>query len=246
MNSALRIGVEAPILCVGSVVCTMGLDMGLSWVMLAVVLGATVFITTYLTENGRRFRRVWGVMDRVNTAVKEFLRGTRLIRAPGREEWESRRFQAPNGELKESDIRLQFPSTWFAPLVTLTVDLSIVAVLWAVGCSGAEVGTVSALVTHMVQMLTSLMTPIGVFKLLIRIKTSVRRMEEVLALPEEEALEGPEETGVEEPVLGLHHMTFAYSGGGGVFALQDISFTLWRGERLVMVGLADADKTALA
>ena len=53
------------------------------------------------------------------------------------------------------------------------------------------------------------MTLIDVFKLLIRARTSVRRVEEVLALPEEGTLEGPEETGVEEPVLELRHVTFA-------------------------------------
>ena len=242
VNSALRIGVKAPALCVGSVVYAMGLDMGLSWV----VLGVTALITAYLAESGRRFRRVREAMDRVNTTVEEFLRGIRLIRALGREEWENRRFQASNGELEESGIRLQLLSAWFAPLVTLTVNLGIAAVLWAAGCGGAEAGTVSALVTYMTQMLTSLMTLIDVFKLLIRGRTSVRRVEEVLALPEEGTLEGPEETGVEEPVLELRHVTFAYPGGSGVPALQDISFTLRRGERLAVVGPTGAGKTTLA
>ena len=107
VNSALRIGVKAPALCVGSVVYAMGLDMGLSWIVLAVVLGVTALITAYLAESGRRFRRVREAMDRVNTTVEEFLRGIRLIRALGREEWENRRFQASNGELEESGIRLQ-------------------------------------------------------------------------------------------------------------------------------------------
>lgn len=133
VNSALRIGVKAPALCVGSVVYAMGLDMGLSWIVLAVVLGVTALITAYLAESGRRFRRVREAMDRVNTTVEEFLRGIRLIRALGREEWENRRFQASNGELEESGIRLQLLSAWFAPLVTLTVNLGIAAVLWAAG-----------------------------------------------------------------------------------------------------------------
>ena len=115
VNSALRIGVKAPALCVGSVVYAMGLDMGLSWIVLAVVLGVTALITAYLAESGRRFRRVREAMDRVNTTVEEFLRGIRLIRALGREEWENRRFQASNGELEESGIRLQLLSAWFAP-----------------------------------------------------------------------------------------------------------------------------------
>ena len=69
VNSALRIGVKAPALCVGSVVYTMGLDMGLSWIVLAVVLGVTALITAYLAESGRRFRRVREAMDRLEKYV---------------------------------------------------------------------------------------------------------------------------------------------------------------------------------
>ena len=244
VNSALRIGVKAPALCVGSVVYTMGLDMGLSWIVLAVVLGVTALITAYLAESGRRFRRVREAMDRVNTTVEEFLRGIRLIRALGREEWENRRFQASNGELEESGIRLQLLSAWFAPLVTLTVNLGIAAVLWAAGCGGAEAGTVSALVTYMTQMLTSLMTLIDVFKLLIRARTSVRRVEEVLALPEEGTLEGPEETGVEEPVLELRHVTFAYPGADEPI-LKDISFSAHPGEVTAIIGGTGRGKSSI-
>ena len=244
VNSALRIGVKAPALCVGSVVYAMGLDMGLSWIVLAVVLGVTALITAYLAESGRRFRRVREAMDRVNTTVEEFLRGIRLIRALGREEWENRRFQASNGELEESGIRLQLLSAWFAPLVTLTVNLGIAAVLWAAGCGGAEAGTVSALVTYMTQMLTSLMTLIDVFKLLIRARTSVRRVEEVLALPEEGTLEGPEETGVEEPVLELRHVTFAYPGADEPI-LKDISFSAHPGEVTAIIGGTGRGKSSI-
>ena len=244
VNSALRIGVKAPALCVGSVVYAMGLDMGLSWIVLAVVLGVTALITAYLAESGRRFRRVREAMDRVNTTVEEFLRGIRLIRALGREEWENRRFQASNGELEESGIRLQLLSAWFAPLVTLTVNLGIAAVLWAAGCGGAEAGTVSALVTYMTQMLTSLMTLIDVFKLLIRARTSVRRVEEVLALPEEGTLEGPEEAGVEEPVLELRHVTFAYPGADEPI-LKDISFSAHPGEVTAIIGGTGRGKSSI-
>ena len=51
---------------------------------------------------------------------------------------------------------------------------------------------------------------------------------------------------MEEPVLELRHVTFAYPGGSGVPALQDISFTLRRGERLAVVGPTGAGKTTLA
>lgn len=134
----------------------------------------------------------------------------------GREESETRCFQVCSAKLEEAGIHLQLLSAWFAPLVTLTVNLGTVVVLWAAGTWEVEVGTISAFVTYMTQMLTSLMTLVDVFKLLIRAQTSAQRVEEVLQLPEEEDPAQPEHMGAEEPVLELRHVTFAYPGGSGV------------------------------
>ena len=143
VNSALRIGIKAPVLCVGSVAYAMGLDAGLSWIVLAVVLAVTALITGYVVQSSRRFRRVRDAMDQVNATVQDFLRGIRLIRALGREESETRRFQVCSAELEEAGIHLQLLSAWFAPLVTLTVNLGTDAVLWAAGTWEVEVGTIS-------------------------------------------------------------------------------------------------------
>lgn len=246
VNSALRIGIKAPVLCVGSVAYAMGLDAGLSWIVLAVVLAVTALIAGYVVQSSRRFRRVRDAMDQINTTVQDFLRGIRLIRALGREESETRCFQVCSAKLEEAGIHLQLLSAWFAPLVTLTVNLGTVVVLWAAGTWEVEVGTVSAFVTYMTQMLTSLMTLVDVFKLLIRAQTSAQRVDEVLQLPEEEDPAQPEHMGAEEPVLELRHVTFAYPGGSGVPALRDISFSLRRGERLAVVGPTGAGKSTLA
>ena len=85
VNSALRIGVKAPVLCVGSVLCAMRLNAGLSLAVLAVVLAVLGLIARYMYLSGRRFSRVRTAMDRLNTVVQEFLRGIRLIKALGRE-----------------------------------------------------------------------------------------------------------------------------------------------------------------
>ncbi|UQT50020.1 hypothetical protein M5E87_10800 [Flavonifractor plautii] len=211
VNSALRIGVKAPALCVGSVVYTMGLDMGLSWIVLAVVLGVTALITAYLAESGTLPPGAGG-----HGPGQHHRGGISARHPPDPGPGAGGVGKPPLSGVQRRAGGVRHPASapvgLVRPLVTLTVNLGIAAVLWAAGCGGAEAGTVSALVTYMTQMLTSLMTLIDVFKLLIRARTSVRRVEEVLALPEEGTLEGPEETGVEEPVLELRHVTFAYPG----------------------------------
>lgn len=246
VNSALRIGVKAPVLCVGSVLCAVRLNAGLSLAVLAVVLAVLGLIARYMYLSGRRFSRVRTAMDRLNTVVQEFLRGIRLIKALGREGDEDARFRAANGELAEAGIRLQLLSAWFAPLITLTVNLGVAGVLWLAGAWEVEAGKVAAFVTYMTQMLSALMTLIDVFKLLVRSDTSAKRVSEVFALPVEEDPERPEAPGGRGPALEFRDVRFAYPGGSGVPALDGIRFTLERGELLAVVGPTGAGKSTLA
>lgn len=246
VNSALRIGIKTPVLCVGSVVYALRLDTRLSVVMSIVVLAVLALIIWYMRLSGRRFQRVRAAMDRVNTTVQEFLQGIRLVKAFGLEETQDVRFQRANGELAQSGIQLQLLSAWFAPLITLTVNLGIVVLLGLAGLWDAEAGKVSALVTYMTRLLTSLMTLVDVFKLLIRADTAAARIEEVLELPEERDPPCPEAPGGEGPVLEFRRVGFSYPGGGGGTALQNVTFTVDRGEVLAVVGPTGAGKSTLA
>ncbi len=246
VNSALRIGIKTPVLCVGSVAYALRLDARLSVVVAIVVLVVLALIVWYMRLSGRRFQRVRTAMDQVNTTVQEFLQGIRLVKAFGLEEMQDVRFQEANGELTQSGIQLQFLSAWFTPLITLTVDLGIVILLGLAGLWDAEAGKVSALVTYMTRLLTSLMTLVDVFKLLIRADTAAARIEEVLELPEERDPPCPEISGNGGPVLEFRRVVFSYPGGSGGTALQSVTFAVDKGEVLAVVGPTGAGKSTLA
>jgi len=246
LNSALRIGMKSPAICLGSIFYAVRLDAGLSLPVLAVVALVLGLIVCYMSMSDRRFRRVRQAMDRMNTVVQEFLRAIRLVKALGREGEEKEKFRRANAETTEAGIRLQILSAWFAPLITLVVYLGAAAILWLAGYRGAEMGTVSAFVTYMTQMLTALMTLIDVFKLLVRANTSARRVEEVLTLPEEERLPGGADLRADAPALEFRNVSFAYPGGSGVSALKGVSFALYPGETLAVIGPTGAGKSTLA
>ena len=246
LNSALRIGIKTPALCLGSIFYAMRLDAGLSGVAAVVVSVVLAMIVWYMRLSGQRFHRVRSAMDQINRTVQEFLRGVRLVKALGLEQEQADRFQKANHELTQSGIHLQLLSAWFAPLITLTVNAGIVILLALAGLWSVEAGKVSALATYMTRLLTSLMTLIDVFKLLIRANTAAVRIQEVLELPEERNPEHPsalEDTG---PTLEFQSVRFTYPGSGGRPALDQVSFSVDRGEVLAVVGPTGAGKSTLA
>lgn len=245
VNSALRIGIKTPVLCLGSIFYALRLDPRASVAVAIVVALVLALIAGYMRLSGRRFQRVRAAMDRVNTAVQEFLKGIRLVKALGLEQEQDSRFRAANGALVESSIRLQLLSAWFAPLISLTVNLGVVVLLGLAGLWRIETGRVSALVTYMTRLLTSLMTLIDVFKLLIRANTAAARIQEVLELPEDRDPAHPAAPEAEGPALEFCGVGFTYPGGGRP-VLQDVSFAVNRGEMLAVVGPTGAGKSTLA
>lgn len=246
LNSALRIGIKTPALCLGSIFYAMRMDAGLSGVAAVVVSVVLALIVWYMRLSGRRFHRVRSAMDRVNTVVQEFLRGVRLVKALGLEQEQDGRFQEANHELTQSGIQLQLLSAWFAPLITLTVNAGIVILLGLAGLWSVEAGKVSALATYMTRLLTSLMTLIDVFKQLIRANTAAVRIQEVLELPEERNPEHPSALRETGPALEFQSVRFSYPGSGGRPALDHVSFSVNRGEVLAVVGPTGAGKSTLA
>jgi len=246
LNSALRIGIKTPALCLGSIFYAMRMDAGLSGVAAVVVSVVLALIVWYMRLSGRRFHRVRSAMDRVNTTVQEFLRGVRLVKALGLEQEQDGRFKEANHELTQSGIQLQLLSAWFAPLITLTVNAGIVILLGLAGLWSVEAGKVSALAAYMTRLLTSLMTLIDVFKLLIRANTAAVRIQEVLELPEERNPDHPSALRETGPTLEFQSVRFSYPGSGGRTALDHVSFSVNRGEVLAVVGPTGEGKSTMA
>lgn len=248
VNGMMRIFLKAPVTCIGSIVLASILNIRLSLIMYAVVLGVGICIVISMKLSYPRYARLQKAMDRVNVVIQEYLIGVRLVKAFGTYEQETNRFGAANQVLMKSGISSQLIITLIAPLLNLTVGLGTVLViylgsyLFTQHLAGA--GDVAAFTIYMAQILGSLLMITNVFNSFVRTKASTARLKEILDSAED--VKGGNIVGRLQGAISFDQVTFAYPGSSGVPALKNLSFALEQGQSLAIIGPTGSGKSTIA
>ncbi len=241
--------VTTPIMMIGGVIMALREDVGLSWLVAVAVpvLAGTVGFIIYKAVPG--FQKMQKRIDRVNQVMREQIAGIRVVRAFVREPFEERRFAEANREL--TDVSL-FVGKWMAamfPLVGLVLNLSTVAVLWfggiRVDAGQMEIGSLTAYISYLIQILVAMLMSTMLLMLLPRANVSADRIGEVLDTAS--TVEPPPvgaTSGDGSGRLEFDHVTFSYPGATHP-VLDDVSFTVERGQTVAVIGSTGAGKTTL-
>jgi ABC-type multidrug transport system, ATPase and permease components len=249
INGMMRIFFKAPVMCAGSIILAVILSPKLSVVLFAAVAAVTVFIVISMKLSYIRFAKVQYAIDRVNTVVQEYLLGVRLVKAFGRYEDEEKKFGRSNENLSEKSVSSQLVIAYFSPLMTLSINLGIAAILFygslLFGKGDIEVGKIAAFITYMAQIMTSLIMITNVFNTFVRTKASTERIKEVLD-SEEDFQEEASDTDSDFTEIEFRDVTFAYPNGSGLPALKNLSFKVKKGETLAVIGPTGSGKSTLA
>ncbi|MBW9208458.1 ABC transporter ATP-binding protein/permease [Mumia sp. zg.B21] len=177
--------VAAPIMCVGGIVMALRQDLGLSWLIAVVIPLLVVAVGIIIVKMRPYFQQMQGKIDVINRILREQIMGIQVIRAFVKGGYERERFAAANAEYRDVAIRA---GQWMAlmfPTVMLVMNASSVAVLWFGGHRVAdgtlEVGTLTAYLTYLVQILMAVMMATFMFVMLPRAEVSADRVQEVLS-----------------------------------------------------------------
>jgi ATP-binding cassette subfamily B multidrug efflux pump len=247
-NGAMRVFFKAPITCIGSIVLASLLNFKLSIIIYSVVAIITVLIVISMNLSYPRYSRLQVAMDKVNSFVQEYLIGVRLVKAFGTYDKESEKFKETNTDLMEKGISAQMVVTLISPIMSLTVGIGTVIVIFMgsklFSLNLANPGDITAFTIYMAQILTSLIMITNIFNNLVRTKASTERIKEIFDCPldffnkgEKRDLNGD---------IRFENVTFAYPSGSGVPALKNLTFSINSGENLAIIGPTGSGKSTIA
>jgi ATP-binding cassette subfamily B multidrug efflux pump len=240
--------VSAPIMCVGGILLALNQDVELSSLLLVAVPLLAVIVTLIILRMRPLFRLMQERIDGINSVLREQITGVRVVRAFVREGHERDRFAAASNELLGVSLGTGRLMALMFPSVMLVLNLSSVAVLWFGGhlvASGSmQIGSLTAFLTYLLQILMSVMMATFMFMLVPRAEVCAERIVEVLDTePDIVHAASPVQLDV-HGLLELREVEFRFPGAQDP-VLRDISLTARPGEITAIIGGTGSGKTTL-
>ena len=240
---------SAPIMCIGGIVLALNQDVRLSSLIVIAVPVLGVIVTLIIARMRPLFRLMQERLDGINRVLREQITGVRVIRAFVRDEQERQRFEAASTELFDVSLGAGKLMALMFPSVMLVLNLSTTAVVWFGGhliANGSmEIGSLTAFITYLAQILTAVMMATFMFMLVPRAEVSSERIMEVIDTePALAAPSAPVPAGPAPGKLELRNVEFRYPGAEDP-VLHDVSLIALPGQTTAIIGGTGSGKTTL-
>ncbi len=250
VKMALRMMVRSPLMFIGGILMALSINKKLA-IIIAIALPIMIVAALLIAKKGLPFfTRVQQKIDRVNNVIRENLVGARVVKVFTREELEENRFEEANNDLMKTSIEGLNIMMWMMPVISLIMNLSIVAVVWfgakLVGVDGFEVGDIQSFITYITQILFSLMMLSASVLNVSRSKASYDRVKEVLDEKTDICnVENPVCNKIEKGKITFKDVCFAYKDSDGSYILNDLNFEIQPGEVVAILGSTGSGKTTV-
>jgi ATP-binding cassette, subfamily B, multidrug efflux pump len=240
---------SAPIMCVGGIILALNQNVPLSSLLLVAVPVLAIILTLIISRMRPLFRQMQELLDNINRVLREQITGVRVIRAFVRDPQERERFAAASTQLFDVSLGAGKLMALMFPSVLLVLNLSTTAVVWFGGHLVADgtlqIGSLTAFITYLAQILTSVMMATFMFMLVPRAEVSAERIMEVMDTePGVAAPASPLPAGPQPGRLELRNVEFRYPGAEQP-VLHDISLTALPGRTTAFIGGTGSGKTTL-
>lgn len=253
VNMLLRLCLRSPGMMIGALIMAISLSMPLS-VILAVSMPLLILIILLLIRIAfPRFTRMQKKVDRLNGTVQENVTNIRVVKSFVREEYENSRFQDANTDLKKTGISALRVIIFMQPVMTIVMNLTVLAVI-SLGArevlnSNGEflIGDLSAFITYVTQILSSLMMITMMLMSSSRALASARRIREVMTEKLDISDEGaalPDKL-VESGNIEFRNVSYRYYKNSPDEVLSGVNLKIRSGDVVGIIGSTGCGKTTL-
>lgn len=247
----IRLAIRVPCLVVGATIMAMSIDLGLSVIFL--IVGPLVSFVLYIImiRSVPLYKVVQKKLDSVSLIARENLDGIRVIRAFSRQENENSRFENASDDLTKTALKVGRISALLNPATFLIMNSAVIAVIFFGGMkvdSGTLTqGEIIAFINYISQILLALVALANLVIILTKAAACASRVADVLEV-ESSIKDGGKEVPADSanvPAVEFKNVSFAYNENTGEKVLDNISFTLSKGETLGVIGGTGSGKTTL-
>ncbi|WP_292200303.1 ABC transporter ATP-binding protein [Butyrivibrio sp.] len=250
--------VRAPMMLLGGVIMTLFMDFYLAMILI-VMLPFLIGVVLIVSLKGIPiYTKVQQRLDSVVRIMRENITGIRVVKALSKADYEKRRFSRANEEMAKSDIRAGTVMAIPGPFMQLclNVGLTFVVIFGAkrVNDGLMQPGIILAFLTYFNMITMGVMGLNRIFMSLSKASASADRIDDVLKgnddwiKTDEESVEG-------DDFISFENVSFSYgkelntdnefAGGKREKALDNISFSLKKGESLGIIGPTGCGKTTI-
>ena len=250
-NTLLRGFFRSPIMLIGALIMSFLLNPSLAWVILAVIPFLAIAIATIIAKASPRYTKMQKQIDTLNIDIQETVTNERVIKSFVREDYEKEKFGRINDELVEKSTNALKMMLLMQPISALAINVTTLLVIWIAGrqimIGDMELGTLTAFITYLSQVLTALNFLANIVLQGTRANASHKRISQVMNATvdiDDSQVSDPERT-VKNGDVCFKNVTFRYFKKNKEKVLDNINLDIKSGEFVGIIGPTGSGKTTL-
>ena len=257
VNMTLRLFLRSPIIVFGAMIMAFTIDVKCALIFVVAIPLLSVVVFGIILSTIPLYKKVQSKLDQVLGITRENLTGVRVIRAFHQEAKEADRFRENNEALSAMQIFVGKISACMNPVTYIIVNGAIIALIYTgavqVNIGNLSQGEVVAIINYMNQILVELVKLANLIVTMTKALACAERVASVFEIgadaTEDEkkaALDNSIAAKVDEKAsfLNFNHVSLTYQGAGAP-TLQDMNFTVNRGDTVGIIGGTGSGKTSL-
>lgn len=247
----LRMALRAPGMMIAALIMAITISPRLSIVFVVSIPVLLLVVGKIIRTGFPRFKIVQDKVDALNSNVQENVTNARVVKSFVREKFETEKFRVSNRELKDAGMSAVKIMIFMSPVMTIIMNATVAAVILIGGPitlkGEMEVGDLSAFLTYVTQILSSLVMISFMLMFSSRAFASSKRIKEVLFekpdISDDNAAN--KDAKVKEGEIEFKNVTFRYYKNSDDPVLENVSIKIPAGSTVGIIGSTGSGKTTM-